>query len=275
MGAGKFFSRAIRIFSGFTLRSRQPLDSREVVSLLTDLATFDPEQLYEGLRVFCEEDKKEYIYKNSAFHPAIDGGNADTANTLSTPRNISVSVSGVEATRSFNGGSNVSIPITLKQLSVDGQFLTLTVPYNGGQDLTIQVNATNNPTPDTLVSRSAQGDTAVNVLTCTGVTCTGAGHFAGGAFKRSDARVKSDITVLDEKDLKDSKFIELKKFTQNGKVNYGAIAQEVLITHPELIGVDSEDFYTLDYTSLLCLKMKALEAEVKELKDIIQTLVNP
>ena len=113
---------------------------------------------------------------------------------------------------------------------------------------------------------------AMNVSS-TGVTIDANGHLVatGEVTAHSDKRLKTDIQDLEVRG-------ELRpvKYKKDGKESIGFIAQEVQELYPELVMTDEsteEKYLSLNYaqlTAVLYAELKALKAEIKELKNRIQ-----
>lgn len=87
-----------------------------------------------------------------------------SAATLTTPRAINVSVSGVNGTpQNFNGSGPITIPVTLATLT-RGSYLTGD-NYNGGTARTWSVDATSANTASKVVARDSNGDFSMRDLT--------------------------------------------------------------------------------------------------------------
>lgn len=206
----------------------------------------------------------------TTFYGALSG-NATTATTLQTARTINVTVSGVAGTaQSFNGSANINIPVTLKTLT-RGSYLT-GGNYNGGTAQTWAVDATTANTANKVVVRGASGEFSMGALTTTQVTCSGIGTFAGGAFKRSDIRLKSNIKNISEEELLRVDRVLSVSFDIYGRHSYGVIAQELQKQFPELVITDEEGYLDVDYEAYHELKIKSLERKVMNLEDTIDMM---
>lgn len=94
----------------------------------------------------------------------------------------------------------------------------------------------------------------------------------GAYFTTSDKRLKTNIVDVTEDEIEKAKKVNLKSFNlkRDGKKHFGVVAQEVETAGlAELVNTDSEGMKSVDYTSLLILKIAELEKEIKDLKNQI------
>lgn len=94
----------------------------------------------------------------------------------------------------------------------------------------------------------------------------------GAYFTTSDKRLKTNIINVTEDEIEKAKKVDLKSFNlkRDGKKHFGVVAQEVEAAGlAELVNTDSEGMKSVDYTSLLILKIAELEKEIKDLKNQI------
>ena len=94
----------------------------------------------------------------------------------------------------------------------------------------------------------------------------------GAHFTTSDERLKTNIIDVTEDEIEKAKKVDLKSFElkRDGKKHFGVVAQEVETAGlSELVNTDSEGMKSVDYTSLLILKIAELEKEIKDLKNQI------
>lgn len=102
---------------------------------------------------------------------------------------------------------------------------------------------------------------------------------AKGVYSTSDERLKENINNLSSNDLNGVDSISFKSFNFKDDLNktktYGVIAQDVLKSgHDELVHTDVDGMMSVDYTSLLIMKIAKLEQTVKEMSDEINKLKN-
>ena len=86
----------------------------------------------------------------------------------------------------------------------------------------------------------------------------------------SDERLKHDIENIPIEAIEKVKSLDLKsfKFNSDNKLHYGVIAQDVEKKGLKELVYEGDDGYkSVDYTSLLILKIAELEKEIKDLKD--------
>lgn len=94
----------------------------------------------------------------------------------------------------------------------------------------------------------------------------------GAHFTTSDERLNTNIIDVTEDEIEKAKKVDLKSFNlkRDGKKHFGVVAQEVEAAGlAELVNTDSEGMKSVDYTSLLILKIAELEKEIKDLKNQI------
>ena len=243
--------------------------------------------------------------RNSVFYRGLNGdiyttwrefaftdSNVSTASKLQTHRTISVSGSGASGSISFDGSSNVSIPlnvITQASSSNDTSIATTAfvqtmnnsdtgssattlrlknprkingVDFNGANDITIQ-DATKLP----LVGGTLTGSLDVkSKLSCDEITSR------GDVTAFSDIRLKDDIKTIDQAITKVSKLNGV-TFTRNdinddnNRRYLGLIAQDVLKVVPEAVS-EIDDLYAVNYQGLVGLLVEA----IKELNEKVEKL---
>ena len=89
-------------------------------------------------------------------------------------------------------------------------------------------------------------------------------------YQSSDKRLKYNIKDISDEDIEKAEAIKLKSFNfkSNNDFHYGVIAQDLEEKELNDIVTEKEDGYkSVDYISLLVLKVAALEKEIKDLKD--------
>ena len=89
-------------------------------------------------------------------------------------------------------------------------------------------------------------------------------------YQSSDKRLKYNIKDISDEDIEKAEAIKLKSFNfkSNNDFHYGVIAQDLEEKGLNDIVTEKEDGYkSVDYISLLVLKVAALEKEIKDLKD--------
>ena len=106
------------------------------------------------------------------------------------------------------------------------------------------------------------------------------GAYAKAFYESSDERLKENIQPITEEIIAKAASVEIKQFNfksdENKTAKYGVIAQEVEKEGLEnLISVNGDEgLKSVDYTSLLCLKIKALEDKLEKMEKEIQELKN-
>lgn len=102
------------------------------------------------------------------------------------------------------------------------------------------------------------------------ITCMG-NVTAAGSMYSSDKRLKENIKFIPNDDLENAKKIDFKEFNfiaDKSSQKVGVIAQELKENGlGKLTKQNDAGYLTVDYISLLCLKIAQLENEIKELKE--------
>ncbi len=97
-----------------------------------------------------------------------------------------------------------------------------------------------------------------------------------GFYQSSDIRVKKNIREICKNDerLEMVSKLSLKEFDMEGTERhaFGFIAQEVRKKLPELVSEDKNGFLSLDYTSLLLLKIGFLEKKLSEVLSVLNNM---
>ena len=99
------------------------------------------------------------------------------------------------------------------------------------------------------------------------------GMIAPTYLNSSDERLKKDIETISENDIDKVKNVDLKSYTfkSDNSKHFGVIAQDVERANlPELVINDADGMKSVDYISLLILKIAELENEIKNLKEQIK-----
>lgn len=118
------FGKGISVVSGFDLGAAAPVDSKYTVATKAEMEAHKTgNRVYEGMQVFCEEDKTLYIYKNGNFVKL------DQSTTVET----TVSVSGDVNDTSFKVGAQAtaSVALALKNIIQAGTGCKVTVNEKG------------------------------------------------------------------------------------------------------------------------------------------------
>lgn len=118
------------------------------------------------------------------------------------------------------------------------------------------------------IASATDGET--NALEVNGPVSVTGDVTATGAMYSSDKRLKENIESVSAEDLDNVKNIDFKTFnfvSNKASQKIGVIAQELQDNGlGKLTGVNDAGYLTVDYISLLCLKIAELEKEIKELK---------
>ena len=170
------FGKGITVASGFDLAGN-PVDSKYIVDTLSEANEFvDAGVAYEGMQIYCLEDKTIYVYNGSTFqtmsassgsaevdlsnYVTLNGaqtitgkktftetieGNAKTASKLAEAKTISVSGDASGST-SFDGSANATIAVTLADSGVTaGEYAKVTVDAKGRVTQGAQLEASDIP----------------------------------------------------------------------------------------------------------------------------------
>lgn len=117
---------------------------------------------------------------------------------------------------------------------------------------------------------TAKTESETNALEVNGPVSVTGDVTATGAMYSSDKRLKENIESVSAEDLDNVKNIDFKTFnfvSNKTSQKIGVIAQELQDNGlGKLTGVNDAGYLTVDYISLLCLKIAELEKEIKELK---------
>lgn len=111
-------------------------------------------------------------------------------------------------------------------------------------------------------------------------TLDSTGAYAKAFYESSDERLKENIQPITEETIAKAASVEIRQFNfkkdENKTAKYGVIAQEVEKEGlANLVSVNGDDeLKSVDYTSLLCLKIKALEAKLEKMEKELQELKN-
>jgi hypothetical protein len=177
-------------------------------------------------------------------------GNASTATTLATARNIN----GV----SFNGSADITVTAAAGTLS--------------GATLSSGVTASSLTSVGTLTSLTVSGATATGALTVTGaITATG----DITAFYTSDKRHKNNIKTIPNALEKVTKLNGV-TWEWNDDVNEvtkstpktGLIAQEVQEVLPEVVKTRDDGFLALDYSKMMGLLVEAIKEQQSQIEEL-------
>ena len=168
----------------------------------------------------------------------------------------------------YNGssGKTITIPSKISNLTNDLSGLTIESgntyvsgsPYNGSSTAKIVVPAS----VDNLTNYTSYSDGAIHLPH--NVVVTGSVSASLGFFQTSDERMKKFISPIDNDDFNKSANVFLRSFSMNddetNRKMYGVIAQEVESAGlEEIVHTDENGYKTVDYTSLLILKLGYLD----------------
>lgn len=162
----------------------------------------------------------------------------------------------------FKNGTSNNPSISMGLFPTNNAFYLKYTNTSGGGGMPLSINTSN-------------GALTLTQTTFTG-NVTSQGTVTGtGFYQSSDINLKENIKEISEDEINKSKEIEFKEFNfkedETKTKKYGVIAQEIESLGLEnLVQTSESGEKTVDYISLLILKVKQLEDEVKELKEQIR-----
>jgi hypothetical protein len=117
---------------------------------------------------------------------------------------------------------------------------------------------------------ASKTDGETNALEVNGPVSVSGDITATGAMYSSDKRLKENIESVSAEDIENVKNVDFKTFnfiSNKTSQKIGVIAQELQDNGlRKLTATNDAGYLTVDYISLLCLKIAELEKEIKELK---------
>jgi hypothetical protein len=177
------------------------------------------------------------------------------------------------ATYNTSANTTIDIPTKISHLTNDLKALSITyasscsktnTTYNGSGETTIYIPKTLEHVScghvkDTM-PEGANGEIQID----RNVVVTGSVSASLGFFQTSDERMKKFISPIDNDDFNKSANVFLRSFSMNddetNRKMYGVIAQEVESAGlEEIVHTDENGYKTVDYTSLLILKLGYLD----------------
>jgi len=106
----------------------------------------------------------------------------------------------------------------------------------------------------------------------------------GGSYQQSDARLKTNIesqpkalnklmelrpVVYDKIDINENTPEEKRTILNNNMKNqHGFLAQEILEVYPELVGVDNDGYYGVNYIELISIMIKAMQEQQAQIDSL-------
>jgi len=196
-------------------------------------------------------------------------GNADTADALSTARNITLTGE-VTGSASFDGSADANITATVAADVIGSNELKVTGTGTSTQFLRSDGDGTFTwaTPPDTNTTYSAG-----NGISISGTTISMSGSYSGSFTASgnitaySDERLKSNIETISGA-LEKVNSLRGVSYTKDGEASIGVIAQEVQKVIPEVVH-QGEEYMSVAYGNLvgvLIEAVKELSAEVEALK---------
>lgn len=216
-------------------------------------------------------------------------GPIEIANALTSETQDVIVGPGNEQILSVQGVNNVQVASNLNLLK-DLKFKSGKIAFDGSANkLLINSDTISGSTALTVQAKSSKvnlsdgviisGQTEIDlfagsdrVIMRDGSISTESTMKAGAYYTTSDERLKTNIIGVSDDEIEKAKKVDLKSFNlkRDGKKHFGVVAQEVEAAGlTELVNTDSEGMKSVDYTSLLILKIAELEKEIKDLKNQI------
>lgn len=165
---------------------------------------------------------------------------------------------------SIPGNLNVSGTTNLRTTIIGTKSSTKGLTIYGNIDATgwIKIGSTLNVSGETTIGSSS---TSANLQVHGSINAT-QNITASAFYESSDKNLKEDITSISAIDL--ARDIQLKefRFKADGIKRYGVIAQDLLEEGLDNLVSTKNNHLTVDYISLLCLKIAQLEEEIKKIK---------
>ena len=203
------------------------------------------------------------IGDNFVYNPFISSGKV-SADTLT--------LSGTCATKEYNPFSGNNNTIQFGSILFTGAVNETYCPLSGGT-LTIEI-----PEGGDSCGKIICGDDDDCVSITTGL-CVNGDVTADAFYASSDKRLKENICSISEEDLEKASKVELKSFNFSGgfdtEKKYGVIAQQVKEAGLDNLVSGKEEkghYMSVDYTSLLILKIAELENKINALSEEIKEL---
>lgn len=203
------------------------------------------------------------IGDNFVYNPFISSGKV-SADTLT--------LSGTCATKEYNPFSGNNTIIQFGSIQFTGAVNETYCPLSGG---TLIINI---PEGGDSCSKIICGDDDDCVTITTGL-CVSGDVTANAFYTSSDKRLKENICSISEEDLEKASKVELKSFNFSGgfdtEKKYGVIAQQVKEAGLDNLVSGKEEkghYMSVDYTSLLILKIAELENKINALSEEIKEL---
>lgn len=176
------------------------------------------------------------------------------------------------------GGSVVISPsVTSNSFIKSGGTATQVLLANGGVKELSEITPTDvwvNESGDTMTGTltiASKSSGKENALEVKGNVSVSGDVTATGAMYSSDKRLKENIKFIPNDDLENAKKIDFKEFNfiaDKSSQKVGVIAQELKENGlGKFTKQNDAGYLTVDYISLLCLKIAQLEKEIKELKE--------
>lgn len=221
----------------------------------------------------------ETIRGNKTFNNSVTLKNPIYINDSTTGHIVLNANRTLEVANNAGGSVVISPSVTSNSFIKSGGTATQVLLANGGvkelSEITptdVWVNESGDTMTGSLVFRpSGQLSNTIALVASNGnITCVG-NVTAAGAMYSSDKRLKENIKFIPNDDLENAKKIDFKEFNfiaDKSSQKVGVIAQELKENGlGKLTKQNDAGYLTVDYISLLCLKIAQLEKEIKELKE--------
>lgn len=221
----------------------------------------------------------ETIRGNKTFNNSVTLKNPIYINDSTTGHIVLNANRTLEVANNAGGSVVISPSVTSNSFIKSGGTATQVLLANGGvkelSEITptdVWVNESGDTMTGSLVFRpSGQLSNTIALVASNGnITCLG-NVTAAGSMYSSDKRLKENIKFIPNDDLENAKKIDFKEFNfiaDKSSQKVGVIAQELKENGlGKLTKQNDAGYLTVDYISLLCLKIAQLEKEIKELKE--------
>ena len=165
-------------------------------------------------------------------------------------------------------GSVQTISTSGNYLPLTGGTLTGNLKINGENKLSLGSGTQN----EIALSTNSGGEFLMKFTSSSNQGATLNGKMTATSFYESfDERLKNNISAISENDIQKVEKVDFKEYSFNSDPNntkkYGVIAQDIeKVGLDNLVSENSEGMKSVDYISLLILKIQQLENRIKELE---------
>lgn len=132
-------------------------------------------------------------------------------------------------------------------------------PFDGSEEVTWNLDATDEATPDKVVARDTNGDFAANVVTVVDLNTT------------SDQRLKTDIApIVDALSVITQLSGKSYRLKATEKQSYGLIAQQLELILPALVSDQADGTKVVNYTPLIAFLIEAVKQQQEQIAQLQQ-----